>query len=307
MSGEREEWGEVSPHAPFYFCGSAGSTRAHQPRRNRWGCGGIPSPTLSRRAALGLLLLPATARAADHAQGSLVTGRVAPGTRLALDGRALRVGPGGEYAFGFGRDHGPEATLTVTPPGGRPEAQRLAVAKREWQVQRLQGLPGAMVTPPPETMERILRERDHLAALRRTDSAEPHFAAGFVWPATGRISGVYGSQRILNGEARAPHLGLDIAVPVGTPLRAAAAGRVLLAMDLYFTGGTVVIDHGFGVQTLYAHMSRLEVVEGERVAAGQGIGLSGATGRVTGPHLHFAMNWFATAVDPAGALPATQG
>ena len=138
------------------------------------------------------------------------------------------------------------------------------MAKREWQVQRLQGLPGAMVTPPPETMERIIRERDHLAALRKTDSAEPHFAAGFVWPATGRISGVYGSQRILNGEARAPHVGLDVAVPVGTPLRAAAAGRVLLAMDLYFTGGTVVIDHGFGVQTLYAHMSRLEVTAGRR-------------------------------------------
>jgi murein DD-endopeptidase MepM/ murein hydrolase activator NlpD len=256
---------------------------------------------------LGLLLLPAAARAASYSQGALVTGRVAPGSRLTLDGRALRVGPRGEHAFGFGRDHGPEAVLTVTPPGGRPEAQRLAVAKREWQVQRLQGLPGAMVTPPPETMERIIRERDHLAALRKTDSSEPHFAAGFVWPATGRISGVYGSQRILNGEARAPHLGLDVAVPVGTPLRAAAAGRVLLAMDLYFTGGTVVIDHGFGVQTLYAHMSRLEVTAGELLAAGQGIGLSGATGRVTGPHLHFAMNWFGTAVDPASALPATQG
>jgi murein DD-endopeptidase MepM/ murein hydrolase activator NlpD len=256
---------------------------------------------------LGLLLLPATARAADYAQGALVVGRVAPGTRLALDGRPLRVGPGGEYAFGLGRDHGPESVLTVTLPGGRPQPQRLAVAKREWQVQRLQNLPGAMVTPPPETMERIIRERDHLAALRKVDSAEPHFAAGFVWPATGRISGVYGSQRILNGEARAPHVGLDIAVPVGTPLRAAAAGRVLLAMDLYFTGNTVVLDHGFGVQTLYAHMSRLDVAEGARLASGQGIGLSGATGRVTGPHLHFAMNWFATAVDPASALPAAQG
>lgn len=255
--------------------------------------------------ALPFLAVPASA--ASYAQGMLVTGRVPPGTRLALDGRALRVGPRGEYAYGFGRDHGPEAVLTTIPPGGRPEAQRLSVAKREWQVQRLQGLPGAMVTPPPDTMERIRREREHLAALRRTDSPEPHFAAGFLWPATGRISGVYGSQRILNGEPRAPHLGLDVAVPVGTPLRAAAAGRVLLAMDLYFTGNTIVLDHGFGVQTLYAHMSRLDVAEGEMLAAGQGIGLSGATGRVTGPHLHFGMNWFATAVDPASALPAAQG
>jgi murein DD-endopeptidase MepM/ murein hydrolase activator NlpD len=262
---------------------------------------------IGRRGLLALPLLAAPARAEGTSQGSLVTGRVPPGTTLALDGRALRVGRGGEYAFGFGRDHGPDAVLTVTPPGGRPEAQHLAVAKRAWQVQRLEGLPGAMVTPPPETMARIIRERDHLAALRRQDSAEPRFAAGFVWPATGRISGVYGSQRILNGEARAPHVGLDIAVPVGTPLRAAAAGRVLLAMDLYFTGHTVVLDHGFGVQTLYAHLSRLEVAEGEMLAAGQGIGLSGATGRVTGPHLHFALNWFATALDPATALPAAQG
>ena len=307
MTEESKGRGEVSPRTPFYFCGF-GARRSHlRTQGNRGARGGIPSPGLPRRALLGLLLIPAASRAASYAQGTLVTGRVPPGTRLALDGRPLRVGPRGDYAFGFGRDHGPEAVLTVTPPGGRPEAQRLDVAKREWQVQRLQGLPGAMVTPPPETMARIIRERDHLAALRKVDSAEPHFAAGFVWPATGRISGVYGSQRILNGEARAPHLGLDVAVPVGTPLRAAAAGRVLLAADLYFTGHTVVIDHGFGVQTLYAHMSRLDVTEGEALAAGQGIGLSGATGRVTGPHLHFGMNWFGTAVDPASALPAAQG
>jgi murein DD-endopeptidase MepM/ murein hydrolase activator NlpD len=177
------------------------------------------------------------------------------------------------------------------------------VAPRHWQVQRLEGLPGAMVTPPPETMARIGRERARLTELHRVDSAVPHFAAGFRWPAQGRISGIYGSQRILNGEPRAPHLGLDIAGPVGTPILAMAAGRVLLAEELYFTGNTIILDHGHGVQSLYAHCSRMAVAEGEGVAAGQMIGAIGATGRVTGPHLHLGLNWFATAVDPQPLLP----
>lgn len=240
------------------------------------------------------------------AQGALLVGRTVPGSRLALEGRSVRVGPAGEFAFGFGRDHGPSATLTIIAQG-RTETRTLSVAKRQWQVQRLEGLPGAMVTPPPETMERIQRERARIAEVRRVDSATPHFAGGFAWPAQGRISGVYGSQRILNGEARAPHLGLDIAAPTGTPMHAMAAGRVLLAEDLYFTGNTVILDHGHGVQSLYAHASRLDVQEGDTVRQGQRIALIGATGRVTGPHLHLGLNWFATAVDPQPLLPPQQG
>lgn len=252
------------------------------------------------------LLLAGPARALEWrgapAQGALLVGRAAPGTRLALEGRAVRVSPEGHFAFGFGRDAGPHATLAITAQG-RTEARVLEVARRPWQVQRLEGLPGAMVTPPPETLERIQRERARIAELRRVDSTTPHFAAGFVWPARGRISGVYGSQRILNGEARAPHLGLDIAAPTGTPMHAMAAGRVLLAEDLYFTGNTVILDHGHGVQSLYAHASRLDVAEGAMVAAGQQVALIGATGRVTGPHLHLGLNWHATAVDPQPLLP----
>ena len=131
----------------------------------------------------------------------------------------------------------------------------------------------------------------------------PHFAEGFDWPVRGRISGVYGSQRILNGEPRAPHLGLDVAVGVGTPLAAAAGGRVTLAEDLYFTGNTMLIEHGHGVTTLYAHLSRLDLREGDAVARGQVIGLSGATGRVTGPHLHLGLSWFSTSLDPRPVLP----
>lgn len=255
------------------------------------------------------LLLSRAAQAVEWreapAQGALLIGRAAPGTRLVLDGRAVRVSPEGHFAFGFGRDAGPRATLAITVQG-RTENQVLEVASRAWQVQRLEGLPGAMVTPPPETMERIQRERARIAELRRVDSVVPYFAGGFAWPARGRISGVYGSQRILNGEARAPHVGLDIAAPVGTPMHAMAAGQVLLAEDLYFTGNTVILDHGHGVQSLYAHTSRLDVAEGATVAQGQQIALIGATGRVTGPHLHLGLNWHATAVDPQPLLPAQQ-
>ena len=266
---------------------------------------------LPRRAALALpaLLLarPAAALVLPERimQGALVTGRVDPGSRVAFEGRALRVSPAGIFAFGLGRDAGPAATLIVTAPSGAREERRLAVVPRQWDIQHLNGLPNRMVTPDNEDMARIRAEQERLNAARRTDTATPYFAEGFDWPAHGRISGVYGSQRILNGQPRAPHLGLDIAVPVGTPLVAAAGGRVTLAEDLYFTGNTLLIEHGHGVTTLYAHMSRFNVGQGDQVSRGQVIGASGATGRVTGPHLHWITRYGAVTVDPASVLRLT--
>jgi murein DD-endopeptidase MepM/ murein hydrolase activator NlpD len=273
-------------------------------------------PVTGRRAVLGCALWLLAARSASalewtgpiaqggFAQGGFVSGRAAPGTRLALDGIAVRVGQRGEFAFGFGRDARPESTLLVTPPQGRTETRTLAVAKRAWIEQHISGLPPAMVTPPPETLERIGRERELVRAARRHDTPEPLFAAGFVWPATGRISGVFGSRRILNGEPRAPHLGLDIARPTGTPVRAAAPGIVRLAEpDLFFQGGTIILDHGHVVSSSYLHLSRLDVRAGQRVAQGEVIGAIGATGRVTGPHLHFEIGWMGIPLDPETALP----
>jgi murein DD-endopeptidase MepM/ murein hydrolase activator NlpD len=135
------------------------------------------------------------------------------------------------------------------------------------------------------------------------DSDLPFFAEPFIRPAQGRISGVFGSQRILNGEARAPHLALDIAAPTGTPVAAMGGGRILLADNLHFTGNTIILDHGHGITSLYAHLSAMDVAEGEMVRQGQRIGAIGATGRVTGPHLHLGLNWLATALDPAPVLP----
>lgn len=265
---------------------------------------------LSRRMALAApaLLLARGARAevqivSGLAQGGFVNGRATPGTRLALDGRPVRVAANGVFALGFGRDHGPEAVLTVTPPGGRAEAQRLAIVRRQWNVQNISGLPPAQVTPDAEALARITREREQLARARATDSARTDFAGGFQWPARGRISGVYGSQRILNGQPRQPHLGLDIAAPVGTPIQAIASGKVTLADSFFFFGNLVVIDHGLGVNSLYAHLSAIDVTEGMEVAAGQRIGALGATGRVTGPHLHFSLSWYQTFVDPHPVLP----
>ena len=136
---------------------------------------------------------------------------------------------------------------------------------------------------------------------RERDDAREDFSRGFVRPVEGgRISGVYGSQRILNGEPRSPHFGLDIAVPTGTPIVAPAAGVVSFAEpDLYLTGGTLLIDHGHGLTSSYLHMSRLDVSAGQRVEQGQVIGAVGATGRASGPHLHWGLNWFDVRLDPA--------
>lgn len=267
---------------------------------------------LPRRSVLAaplLLAAPARAAAIDlperTTQGALVVARVPARTRIAFNGRALRVSPEGIFAFGFGRDAPETAVLEVRPPEGAVETRRLSVAPRRYEEQRISGLPPAQVTPAPETLERIRREQALLNAARAHDTAGARFAGGFAWPAEGRISGVYGSRRILNGEPRAPHLGLDIAAPAGTPAGAAAPGIIRLAEpDLYFTGGSIVVDHGHTVMTFYIHLSRLLVRPGEEVAQGQPVGLVGMTGRATGPHLHLGLFWAGTALDPALVLPA---
>jgi murein DD-endopeptidase MepM/ murein hydrolase activator NlpD len=240
----------------------------------------------------------------EPAQGGLLVGTVAPGTRMALDGRAVRVSAAGDFAFGFGRDHGSGARLVVTQPDGRSEVRALTVRKREWSVQRITGLPPAQVTPDAAALRRITAEREQLAAARAVDSGLTAFVQPLAWPARGRISGVFGSQRILNGEPRQPHYGFDIAAPTGTPVAAALGGRVTLSGDFFFFGQLLVVDHGHGVNTLYAHLSERLVEDGATVARGEPIAKIGATGRVTGPHLHFSLSWYLTWLDPQPLLDA---
>ena len=244
-------------------------------------------------------------------QGGLVEGVAASGAQVTLDGKKLALAPDGSFAFGFGRDAKTAATLAVVWPDGKRETRTLSIARREWRIQRIDGLPERAVTPTPEDMVRIRAESLLLRKARHRATLAAWFRGGFVWPAAGKISGIYGSQRILNGEPRQPHLGVDIAAPVGTPIVAAADGVVSLVHDgMFFTGKTLAIDHGLGVSTIYAHMSALLVKAGDRVKRGQPIGRIGKTGRVTGPHLHWSLTWFDIRLDPSlalGSQPARLG
>ncbi len=240
-------------------------------------------------------------------QGGLVVGTTEPDAVVRIDGRAVRVSAEGVFLMGFGRDEKGPIELEVLHANGGVTARRLVIEPRRYKLQRIDGLPAKMVTPDADSLARIHREGAMIAAVRAVDSPEPLFAGGFVWPALGPISGVYGSQRILNGEPRRPHFGVDVAAPTGTPVTAPADGRVALAEnDLYYTGGTVMLDHGHGLTSVYSHLSALTVRLGDRVSQGDMIGRIGATGRVTGAHLDWRVNLFKTRLDPAllvGPMP----
>jgi murein DD-endopeptidase MepM/ murein hydrolase activator NlpD len=241
-------------------------------------------------------------------QGGLIYGKTEPGAKVTLDGRPLRVAPDGAFIFGLSRDAAAHAALDVVYRDGTKAHRDLAIARQNYRIQRINGLPEKQVTPDPETLKRILHDIAAVKATHRINSSSADFEHPLHWPVMGPISGVYGSQRILNGQPRAPHLGIDIAVPAGTPIKAPAGGTVTLAaLDFVLDGGTMVIDHGYGLSTLYIHMSKLLVHAGEHVAPGQVIGASGMTGRATGPHLHWGVYWYETALDPAlaaGPMPA---
>ncbi len=259
-------------------------------------------------AIVALLAVVAAAPAGAHelvldgplVQGGLVQGRVEPGARVFFKGAPVRLTADGRFLIGFGRDDVGPFPLEVRYPDGSVVRKSLKPRKRVYKTQRIDGLPSKMVTPPKETLARIHREGAMIAAVRARDTPEPLFLSGFIRPVEGPISGVYGSQRILNGKPKRPHFGLDIAAPPGTPVRAPADGIVALAeKDLYYTGGTVMLDHGFGLTSVYSHMSAVTVRVGQRVRQGDIIGRVGATGRVTGPHLDWRVNLFKTRLDPA--------
>ena len=244
-------------------------------------------------------------------QGGLIQGWVAPGSTVSLDGRALRVAADGRFVFGFDRDAPAVADLLVRGPDGNEERHRLEVAARAYRIQRIDGLPPGEVTPSEDDLARIEAEAKLIEAARQRDSDARGFTEPLAWPAFGRISGIYGSQRILNGEPRSPHRGLDIAAPAGTPVGAMAGGVVALAeSDMYFTGGTVIVDHGHGLHSIYGHLREVAVEVGQHLAQGDRVGTVGMTGRATGPHLHWGVYWFERAIDPAllvGLMPAALG
>jgi murein DD-endopeptidase MepM/ murein hydrolase activator NlpD len=232
-------------------------------------------------------------------QGSLVVGHAEPGARLAIDGTDLRVSPNGLFAFGFEFDRAKPVDLVARYADGGSETRTLLAVVRRYDIQRINGLPEAFVTPPPEIQERIAREHAVVAEARKRDTEGTAFSDPLDWPTAGIVSGVFGSQRILNGEPKAPHFGVDIAGPEGTPIHAPADATVSISDEYYLEGGFTLLDHGHGVSTCYFHQSKRLASVGERVARGQLIGLTGKTGRATGPHLHWGMNWFQVRLDPS--------
>ena len=232
-------------------------------------------------------------------QAGLLMGVVPPGSTLSYDGRSVRVAVNGRFVVGVAREKTGNLMLHLTTPDGNAQTLSVAITPRTFPLERVNGVPEKTVNPPPEIAARIMREQAMVEAVRTRDDDRTDFDTTYVWPVKGRISGVYGSQRIYNGTPASPHSGVDIAAGKGTPIHAPAGGTVTFANpDLYLTGGTVLIDHGHGVSSNFLHLSRIDVKVGDRVEQGQVIGLVGATGRATGPHMHWGMNWFNVRVDP---------
>ncbi|MFL6586170.1 MAG: M23 family metallopeptidase [Luteimonas sp.] len=232
-------------------------------------------------------------------QGSLVIGKVPAGSQVQYRDRALRVSGYGTVVFGVGRDEAGPVQVDVTRADGSRQSASIAITPRDWPVERINGVPPATVNPPAAIAERIRREQAQVTEARVRDHDRVDFGNGFIRPVEGRISGRFGRARSYNGQPGSPHSGMDIAAPTGTPVKAPAAGIVTFAgPDLYLTGGTLLLDHGHGVSSNFLHLSRIDAKVGDRVEQGQVIGAVGATGRATGPHLHWGMNWLDVRVDP---------
>jgi murein DD-endopeptidase MepM/ murein hydrolase activator NlpD len=247
----------------------------------------------------------------DPVQGGLVIGRAPPDARVTLDGEPAVRAADGTFLIGFGRDRTEPVRVAVDYPDGQVFTTDLAPAERTFDVQRIDGLPPKQVTPDPEAMARIRAEAKQVREARARRDDRTDFAGGFDWPVTGPITGVYGSQRILNGQPRNPHWGIDIAAPVGTPVQAPAGGIVTLVHpDMYFSGGTLLLDHGLGLSSAFLHLDEILVEPGDRVEPGDVIARVGATGRVTGAHLDWRLNLGATRIDPGllvGDMPDARG
>jgi len=237
--------------------------------------------------------------------GALVTVQVEPGHSVTLNGEHLDVDAEGWIAFGLDRDASGALLLRHHDAKGALLCkQQVAVSVREYDIQFVEGVPQETVTPPPEVLERIRREAQLLSRARAQRLARSDYRSAFQWPLEGRISGVYGSQRVYNGTPGRPHYGVDVAAPTGTPIRAPAAGIVTLAHpDMFYSGGTIILDHGYGVSSAFLHLSRVLVEEGAEIRPGDIIGEVGATGRATGPHLDWRMNWRDRRIDPALLVP----
>ena len=236
-------------------------------------------------------------------QGSFILGKTDPNSKVFIDDRKVRVSNDGYFAFGLDRDRKNNVLIKIK---NKRETKLIEkkVFKRKYKIQRIDGLPPKQVTPPPEVYERIKKDNILIGKARPIDSKLVFFKDKFIYPVDKYIiTGVYGSQRILNGKPRRPHYGIDFHAPEGTPVKSMMDGVVtLVENDMYFTGGTIVFDHGHGISTLYMHMKDINVKKGQKVKKGEIVGTLGQSGRATGPHLDIRLNWFNVKLDPASIL-----
>lgn len=237
-------------------------------------------------------------------QGAVIIGKASPDTQVEYKQRKLQLTRDGKFVIGLGRD-APEVAIITTIQKGKTQEHKFSVKQRTYEIQRVEGVPQATVEPNPEQEARIKQEAELVSAARKADLPLEFFLQTFQWPLKGPISGVYGSQRVYNGIPKTPHFGLDIAMSVGTLVRAPASGVVTLVHpDMFLSGGTLIIDHGHGLSSTFIHLSKILVKPGDEISQGRDIALVGQTGRASGPHLHWAMNWFDERVDPQLMVPA---
>jgi len=239
--------------------------------------------------------------------GGLVYGRTCADCLVVFQERRVAVTAEGDFIIGFGRDAALAKELLVQSADGQVHHQQIQLEPRDYRIQRIDGISQRLMEPSQEDLERIRREAEEIAAVRQQFNVNRNFLESFIWPLTGRITGVYGSQRIFNGEPRQPHFGIDIAASTGTPVKAPAGGVVTyLHAGMFFAGTTLVVDHGHGLASTFLHLHEVLVEVGQEVTQGQIIATAGATGRVTGPHLDWRLNWFDVRLDPAlvaGEMP----
>ncbi|MCK5894519.1 MAG: M23 family metallopeptidase [Endozoicomonadaceae bacterium] len=237
-------------------------------------------------------------------QGGLYRGRVALNSEVYYQDKKVRVTPDGEFILGFGRDAELNQQYTVISRDGRKYYKRLTLKAREYDVQRIKGIAKKYIAPSKEDQERARRENELIGKARESNSNQMAFLSDFIWPLVGPVTGVYGSQRVFNGVPGRPHYGVDVAAATGTPVSAPADGRVVLYHpDMYFSGGTMIIDHGYGVTSAFLHLSQSLVKEGDFVKQGQPVAKVGATGRVTGAHLDWRINWYDVKIDAQLFVP----
>ncbi|MBT5331048.1 MAG: M23 family metallopeptidase [Porticoccaceae bacterium] len=260
--------------------------------------------------AIFLCALSTPANSADLVgqwiEGGLIFGNTEPGSSVSFKGEPVQLSTQGLFVLGLHRDEDEPVTLSIELPDGSIEEQVFEVAQRDYNIQSIEGIAQNIMEPSEEDQDRIWADYVMTSEARKIRSDLEEFLSDFDWPVRGPISGVYGSQRIYNGKPGTPHYGLDIAVATGTPVVAPAAGRIIMVHDdMFYSGGTIMLDHGHGVSSSFLHLSKTLVAVGDWVDQGDPIAEVGATGRVTGAHLDWRMNWGNSRVDPELLLRAS--